>query len=287
MNTLFFSAPQLQSAQVQAVLQHLGLNHAHVHLQHNTAHITLPQGIPHDEASFRQQLRQASQHAQCDVALLPPNFQAQQFKLLAMDMDSTLITIECIDEIADFAGKKKEVSEITEAAMRGEISNFSDSLTRRVALLQGVPANCLEAVYTERLRLSPGAPELIAFAKHSGWKTLLVSGGFTFFTDKMKELLGLDYTHANTLEIVDGKLTGNVLGPIVDAQAKRETVQTTCHTIGCSPQQALVIGDGANDLQMMAISGASVAFMAKPTVQEQTRFCINHGGLDTLVNWFN
>lgn len=287
MNHLYFSATALQAQHVQTALQQLGLTTAPFHIQNNTAKVALPVETPNDEAIFRQQLRLAAQHAQCDIALLTPRHTASAFKLLAMDMDSTLITIECIDEIADFAGKKKEVAEITEAAMRGEITDFSDSLNRRVALLKGVPASSLEAVYKERLRLSPGADELIAFAKQSGWKTLLVSGGFTFFTDKMKALLGLDYTRSNVLEIVNGKLTGRVIGAIVDAQVKRETVEATCQTIGCTPQQAIVVGDGANDLKMMDIAGASVAFHAKPAVQQQTDFCINQGGLDSIVGWLN
>ncbi|NJM33260.1 MAG: phosphoserine phosphatase SerB [Limnobacter sp.] len=220
-----------------------------------------------------------------DCAVLEREFAADQFKLLVMDMDSTLITIECIDEIADFVGKKAEVAAITEAAMRGEIKDFSDSLNRRVALLKGVPESALEAVFTERLALSPGARELLGFAQQAGWKTLLVSGGFTYFTERLQHQLGLHFTRANTLEIVNGQLTGRVTGPIVDAALKRDTVEQTCARLGCTPAQALVIGDGANDLEMMRIAGASVAFRAKPAVQAQTDFCINHGGLDTLVKW--
>lgn len=222
----------------------------------------------------------------CDWALLPDGFSASQFKLLAMDMDSTLINIECIDEIADFVGKKAEVSAITEAAMRGEIKDFSESLNRRVALLAGVEASSLEAVYAERLKLNPGADALLAFAKTHGWKTLLVSGGFTFFTDRLKARLGLDYTRSNTLEIVDGKLTGRVLGTIVDAQVKAETVESTAREINATASQAVVMGDGANDLKMMSIAGISVAYRAKPVVQEQARFAINFNGLDTLNAWF-
>ncbi len=222
----------------------------------------------------------------CDWALLPDGFAASQFKLLAMDMDSTLINIECIDEIADFVGKKAEVSAITEAAMRGEIKDFSESLNRRVALLKGVEASSLEAVYAERLKLNPGADALLAFARTHGWKTLLVSGGFTFFTDRLKSRLGLDYTRSNTLEIVDGKLTGRVLGTIVDAQVKADTVEATAREINAAASQAVVMGDGANDLKMMSIAGISVAYRAKPVVQEQARFAINFNGLDTLNAWF-
>ncbi len=223
---------------------------------------------------------------QTDFALLTDGFSPKQFGLLATDMDSTLITIECIDEIADFVGKKAEVSAITEAAMRGEIKSFADSLTRRVALLQGVDASHLADVFNERLRLSPGAKPLLAFIKQQGWKTLLVSGGFTYFTDRLKNELGLDYARSNTLEIIDGKLTGRVLGEIVDAQAKADTLTTVCTELGLNTQQSIAMGDGANDLIMMKAAGLGVAYRAKPIVQEQTSVAINHHGLDTLVAWF-
>ena len=286
MTQLFFSSPTLTSANVHAALQALGLPTLGIDVQQQQARVQIPEGFVLSKAAITDMLRPLAKSHQFDFAILEKTFQAQEFKLLAMDMDSTLITIECIDEIADFAGKKKEVSEITEAAMRGEIKDFSESLNRRVALLKGVPASSLNSVFEERLRLSPGAEELIAYAKSNGWKTLLVSGGFTFFTDKMKEVLGLDYTRSNTLEIVDGHLTGRVLGTIVDADVKRETVLKTCELIGCAPSAAIVVGDGSNDLKMMEIAGASVAFRAKPVVQEKTDFCINHGGLDTICKWF-
>ncbi|BET26347.1 phosphoserine phosphatase [Limnobacter thiooxidans] len=286
MSQLFFSSPTLTSVNVHVALQALGLPTLGVDVQQQQARVQIPEGFVLSTASITDTLRPLSKNHQFDFAILENSFQVQAFKLLAMDMDSTLITIECIDEIADFAGKKKEVSEITEAAMRGEIKDFSESLNRRVALLKGVPASCLNSVFEERLRLSPGAEELIAFAKAKGWKTLLVSGGFTFFTDKMKEVLGLDYTRSNTLEIVDGHLTGRVLGTIVDADVKRETVLETCDMLGCDSSQAIVVGDGSNDLKMMEIAGASVAFRAKPVVQEKTDFCINQGGLDSICKWF-
>lgn len=286
MSKLYFSSPTLTNANVHAALHALNLPTLGIDVQQQQASIQIPEGFALSKVAITATLRPLAKSHQFDFAILEKTFQAQQFKLLAMDMDSTLITIECIDEIADFAGKKKEVSEITEAAMRGEIKDFSESLNRRVALLKGVPASCLNSVFEERLRLSPGAEELIAFAKSSGWKTLLVSGGFTFFTDKMKEVLGLDYTRSNTLEIVDGQLTGRVLGTIVDADVKRETVLETCETLGCESSQAIVVGDGSNDLKMMEIAGASVAFRAKPVVQEKTDFCINHGGLDSICKWF-
>lgn len=289
MTTLFLSSTDLHTDQVDAVLKLLSLpinclDPRGIH--NNQLLIRLPSDKPIDLPSLNHGLRNLAKEKLFDFAILEEAFQAAYFKLLAMDMDSTLITIECIDEIADFAGKKKEVSEITEAAMRGEITNFSDSLNRRVALLKGVPASSLNAVFEERLRLSPGAEELIAYAKTHHWKTLLVSGGFTYFTDRMKDMLGLDYTRSNTLEIVDGRLTGRVLGTIVDAQVKRDTVLETCNLIGCDASRTIVVGDGSNDLKMMEIAGASVAFHAKPVVQEKTDFCINQGGLDSICKWF-
>jgi phosphoserine phosphatase len=204
------------------------------------------------------------------------------FKLVAMDMDSTLITIECIDEIADMQGLKAQVSDITEAAMRGEL-DFGASLTKRVALLEGLDASALERVYDERLRLSPGAEAMLAGVKAAGLKTLLVSGGFTFFTERLQQRLGLDYAHANVLEVRAGKLTGKVVGGIVDALEKKRTVERVCAELGISPQQAIVMGDGANDLQMMGIAGLSVAFRAKPVVRAQAAVALNFSGLDALL----
>jgi phosphoserine phosphatase len=220
-----------------------------------------------------------------DYAYVEPQ-SLSAFKLVAMDMDSTLITIECIDEIADFCGLKAEVAAITEASMRGEIKDFNESLTRRVALLQGLDASALESVYAERLKLSPGAERMLEGARAAGLKTLLVSGGFTFFTERLKERLGLDFTRANTLEIVDGKLTGRVLGEIVNADVKARTLRETCETLGVAPSRAIAIGDGSNDLKMMAEAGLSVAFRAKPVVREAATVSFNHVGLDGLLNLF-
>ena len=233
-----------------------------------------------------QVIGESLKQSQTDFAVLPHNFSTKQFGLLATDMDSTLITIECIDEIADFVGKKAEVSAITEAAMRGEIKSFSESLTRRVALLKGVEAKHLESVFNERLRLSPGADTLLTFIKQQGWKTLLVSGGFTYFTERLKAELNLDFARSNTLEIIDGQLTGRVLGEIVDAQAKADTLRSTCAELGLESHQAIAMGDGANDLLMMKEAGLGVAYRAKPIVQEQTHIAINHHGLDALIAWF-
>lgn len=208
------------------------------------------------------------------------------YGLVAMDMDSTLITIECIDEIADFCGLKAEVSAITEAAMRGEITNFSDSLRRRVALLAGLDASVLERVYDERVQLSPGAEAMLAGVKSAGLSTLLVSGGFTFFTERLKARLGLDETHANTLEIIDGKLTGKVLGEIVDGSVKARCVADRCRRLGIDPTRAIAMGDGSNDLPMMATAGLSVAFRAKPVVRAGATVAFDHVGLDGLLKLF-
>lgn len=221
--------------------------------------------------------------ASVDYAFVDPARKLADFRLVAMDMDSTLITIECIDEIADMQGLKPQVSEITEAAMRGEIE-FNESLTRRVALLKGLDATALQRVYDERLQLSPGAEAMLTAIQAAGLKTLLVSGGFTFFTDRMKSRLGLDHTHSNTLEIIDGKLTGRVVGGIVNAEEKRATVERVCAEIGAVPSQAIVMGDGANDLKMMEISGLSVAFRAKPVVRAQADVGLNFVGLDGILN---
>ncbi|WP_042298867.1 phosphoserine phosphatase SerB [Paraburkholderia kururiensis] len=221
-----------------------------------------------------------------DYAFVEPGRSLTDFGLVTMDMDSTLITIECIDEIADFCGLKAEVSAITEAAMRGEIQDFNESLTRRVALLAGLDANVLGRVYEERLRLSPGAERMLAGAKAAGLKTLLVSGGFTFFTERLKARLGLDYTRANTLEIVGGKLTGKVVGEIVNADVKARTLLETCKEMGIDPRRAIAMGDGSNDLKMMAAAGLSVAFRAKPVVREAASVAFNFVGLDGLLRLF-
>ncbi|MDE2289945.1 MAG: phosphoserine phosphatase SerB [Burkholderiales bacterium] len=222
-----------------------------------------------------------------DYALLPEGRRLTDFRLVAMDMDSTLITIECVDEIADYCGLKAEVSAITEAAMRGEIKDFNESLTRRVALLKGLDAGALERVYQDRLRLSPGAESMLLGVQAQGLKTLLVSGGFTYFTERLKPRLKLDATRANTLEIVDGRLTGRVLGEIVNAEVKARAVREMCEQIGAAPHQAIVIGDGSNDLQMMAAAGLSIAFRAKPVVRAQASVAFNHVGLDALLRLFD
>ena len=206
------------------------------------------------------------------------------FKLIAFDMDSTLINIECIDEIAEAAGRKAEVSAITEAAMRGEITDFKDSLRKRVALLKGVPQEALDDVFTNRLRLNPGAKELVDTCQQHGMKVLLVSGGFTFFADRVGHMLNIDFTRRNVLEITDGHLTGRLVdqpwGDICDGAEKRKKLLETCAELGISPKQSIAMGDGANDLLMMGVAGLSVAYHAKPKVREQAMVSIQEGGLD-------
>ena len=221
-----------------------------------------------------------------------PPLKLSNFKLIAFDMDSTLINIECIDEIADAAGRKAEVSAITEAAMRGEITDFKDSLRRRLALLEGVSVASMEAVNAERLQINPGAKALIDTCQAAGLKVLLVSGGFTFFADRVKERLNIDFARSNLLEIKDGKLTGKLItqawGEICDGEEKRRTVLATCESLGITPKQAIAMGDGANDLPMMKLcedaGGLSVAYHAKPKVREQAMVAINSGGLDRLLS---
>lgn len=232
------------------------------------------------------QLDTLVQAQQVDAEIVHPGLALSDFRLAAFDMDSTLITIECVDEIADYAGRKAEVAAITEAAMRGEIADYDESLRRRVALLAGLPESTLQRVWDERVRLTPGAAELVAGLKAAGLKLLLVSGGFTFFTERLRAQLGLDWAHSNVLEVRDGRLTGQLLGPIVNALGKRRIVEQTCRELAISPARAIVVGDGANDLQMMSIAGMSVAFHAKPVVRDETTHAINHCGLDAILNFF-
>ncbi|MDM0086191.1 MULTISPECIES: phosphoserine phosphatase SerB [unclassified Variovorax] len=218
---------------------------------------------------------------------VPSTLKLADFRLIAFDMDSTLINIECIDEIADAVGKKAEVAAITEATMRGEIKDFKESLRRRVALLRGVPVTALQQVYDERLRLNPGAAELVGACKTAGLKVLLVSGGFTFFANRVKERLGIDFARSNLLAEADGHLTGEVVtqswGDICDGAEKRRTLLEVASLMGITPQQCIAVGDGANDLPMMGEAGLSVAFHAKPKVREQAMVAINEGGLDRLL----
>jgi phosphoserine phosphatase len=212
-----------------------------------------------------------------------PPLLLRNFRLIAFDMDSTLINIECVDEIAEVVGKGAAVAAITEAAMRGEISDYKESLARRLALLAGTPVAALQRVYEHRLRLNHGALELLAYARWDGLKILLVSGGFTYFTDRLKPRLGLDYAYSNELEVADGKLTGRVVGRVIDGDAKRDAVARACLELGCSHEQVIAVGDGANDLPMMQLAGLSVAYRAKPKVREYANVSIDTGGLNRLL----
>jgi phosphoserine phosphatase len=220
-----------------------------------------------------------------DINTLPADFDPTAVRLFITDMDSTLINIECVDEIADFAGLKSQVAAITEAAMRGEL-DFAASLRKRVALLEGLDMAVLERVYEERLRLNPGAETLVAGLKVRGIKLALVSGGFTFFTTRLQARLGLDYTFANVLAQADGKLLGQVEGYIVGAEAKAAFLQQLCEELDIHPHQAIAMGDGANDLHMLAIAGLGVAYHAKPAVRAQTHTLLQHRGLDAVLDFF-
>ena len=217
-----------------------------------------------------------------DINLMPEQFNPSAAKLLVTDMDSTLISIECIDEIADFINVKPQVAEITEAAMRGDI-DFETSLRKRVSLLKGLDVSALERVYLERLQLNPGAELMLKTLQQQGIKTALVSGGFTFFTERLKQRLGLDFTMANVLAEQDGKLTGEVEGDICGAQAKADFLLAHCEKLNISPQQVVSMGDGANDLLMMKEAGLSIAYHAKPTVQQQANTALNHCGLEGVL----
>ena len=212
------------------------------------------------------------------------------FKLIAFDMDSTLINIECVDEIADIAGKKAEVAAITEAAMQGHLANYKESLRQRVALLKGVTLAQVDQVYRERLQLNPGADILVASCKGAGLKLLLVSGGFTLLTDRIKDRLGMDYARANVLDIENDVLTGRLIdqpwGDICDGAEKRNMLLQTCAMLGIHPNQSIAVGDGANDLPMMGVAGLSVAYHAKPAVRAFANVSIESGGLDRLLCLF-
>lgn len=260
---------------LERALQTLGIG-----FQHRAGRFLLLREI---EAFERNGLRQYCSERGCDLAILPASFDSTALKVLAMDMDSTLINIECIDEIADFVGKKAAVAEITAATMRGEIPNFAESLRRRVALLEGVPISALHAVYEERLQLNSGAELLISGAHERDMHTLLVSGGFTFFTDRMQERLSLCETHSNQLEITGDQLTGQVLGDIVDGVAKNRFVESACARFDLNKRSAIVIGDGANDLLMMADCGLSVAYRAKAIVKEKADVALDNVGLDAVL----
>ena len=242
-----------------------------------------------DDAETRKAVQGLSDFWKLDNAFVDSRMHLSDFRLLALDMDSTVVNIETLDEIAVYAGKGEQVAAITEAAMRGEI-DYKESLRRRVAMLAGVDAALLARVYDEKLALNAGVQQLVSECHRQGLKTLLATGGFTFFTEKIKANLNIDYTRSNELDILDGRLTGKVGGPnggeIIDAEGKAQALREACAEIGCPTAKAIAIGDGANDVKMMKLAGISVAYRAKPVVREQATYALNHSALDGVLNWF-
>ena len=242
-----------------------------------------------EDAETRKAVRGLSDFWKLDHAFVDPKLRLADFLLLVLDMDSTLVNIETLDETAAYAGKGAEVAAITEAAMRGEI-DYKESLRRRVAMLAGADAALLGRVYDEKLAFNDGAQQLVSACRRHGLKILLATGGFTFFTERIKASLNIDYTRSNQLEIIDGRLTGQVTGPdgaeIVDAESKAQALREACAEIGCPTAQSIAIGDGANDVRMMQLAGLSVAYRAKPVVREQATYALNYSGLDGVLNWF-
>lgn len=223
--------------------------------------------------------------ARLDCAWVPEGRTLSDFRLFVTDMDSTLINIECIDEVADMQGLRVEVSAITEAAMRGEI-DFAQSLTRRVSLLAGLPETALSEVYEQRMRLNPGAERLLCHLKAAGLHTVLVSGGFTYFTERLRTRLGFDEAYANELEVRDGRLTGRIVGAIVDGNAKAGHLCRIRDELGAAPDQVIAAGDGANDVAMLQAAGYGVAYRAKPVLRQVARCQLDHVGLDGILNLF-
>ena len=241
--------------------------------------------ISNADSSTKDAVRQHCAKAKLDWGFVREGAKLSDFGLLAMDMDSTLISIECIDEIADFAGRKAEVAAVTASAMRGEI-DWPESLKQRVEHLKGLDESTLGRVYGERLRFNPGAERLIEAARRAGVKTLLVSGGFTYFTDRVRDKLGLDYAYSNVLVVEGGKLAGRTTGALVDAAGKAGHVARLSRELGLPKERVLAIGDGANDLPMMAQAGTSIAYHAKPVVKERADYALDYAGLDGVLGLF-
>ncbi|HXS51731.1 MAG TPA: phosphoserine phosphatase SerB [Usitatibacter sp.] len=241
--------------------------------------------IANANAASREAVAAHCERAKLDFGFVADGRKLSDFALLAMDMDSTLIGIECIDEIADFAGRRKEVAQVTAAAMRGEI-DWPESLRRRVAALAGLDEGVLAKVYADRLRFNPGAGKLVAAARRCGLRTLLVSGGFTYFTDRVRERLGLDFAYSNVLVVEDGKIAGRVTGPLVDGPGKAGHVARLKRELGIARERVLAMGDGANDLAMLAEAGTSIAYHAKPVVRARTTYALDNVGLDGVLNLF-
>lgn len=277
MSTLIIHSNALTYEQSKVIERLYGLQGKPVK-SHNHFKLTLEQELSQEEA------KNLAEELQLDVNLLPNDFDPSEVKLVISDMDSTLISIECVDEIADYIDVKPQVSAITEAAMRGEL-NFEESLTERVALLSGLDTSALQYVYNDRLKLNPGAEKWIKGLKAKKIKFALVSGGFTFFTEQLKKRLGLDYTRANVLEEAHGELTGKVVGGIIGAQAKADFLYELCEELNIKPHQVIAVGDGANDLLMMKEAGLSVAYHAKPAVQQQASTSLNYAGLDAILDF--
>jgi len=241
--------------------------------------------ITRADPSTREQVAARCARARLDWGFVAAGRTLGDFALLAVDMDSTLIAIECIDEIADFAGRKAEVAAVTAAAMGGAI-DWGESLRQRVAALEGLDASVLERVYAERLRFTPGAERLVAAARRAGLKTLLVSGGFTYFTDRVRARLGLDYAYSNALVVEGGKLVGRVAGALVDAQGKAAHVARLKRELAIDAARVLAIGDGANDLPMLAEAGTSIAYHAKPVVRSRATYALDYAPLGGVLNLF-
>ncbi len=274
---LILQGPTLARADVDAIAD--GVRPSAVEAIADTAY-RLRNATAHDSVAKLCEARRI------DYAWIEPGRRFAELKLLAMDMDSTLISIECIDELGEYAGRKAEIAAITEAAMRGEIADYKESLRRRVALLAGQPESILEDLYAKKLALTPGAEQLIAACRKHGIKLLLVSGGFSYITERLKARLGLDYVLSNTLAISNGRLTGELVGEIVDAQAKADRFVFLLNQLKARKEQTVAIGDGANDLKMMAEAGLSVAFHAKPVVRAQASCALTYSGLDGVLNLF-
>lgn len=277
MPTIIFHQPELSESQLQTIEQTLG---ARPTPQKRSYQLNMIDDVN------RKDLKKLSTELKIDINVLKDEFDPSQVKLLISDMDSTLIGIECVDEIADMMGLKPQVSEITEAAMRGEL-NFESSLRQRVQLLKGLPTDALQKVFDERLFLNPGAETLITGLKEKGVAFALVSGGFTFFTDRLKEQLQLDFARSNQLTIENNTLTGTIDGTIIGAEAKAEFLHELCEKLNITPSQVIAIGDGANDLLMMKQAGLSIAYHAKPKVQEEAMTALNFSGLDAVLDFLN
>lgn len=275
---LVLQGPSLEPTLIASLISGINVTNYHQPRQ-NVWHIN---GVPEDQYDI---IASFANENKADFAFINTSQKLSDYKLVAMDMDSTFIQIECIDEIADYCGVKEQVAAITAASMRGEL-DFNESLLQRVALLEGLEESALQAVYDERLKLSTGAEEMLQALQKANIKTLLVSGGFTFFTDRLKLKYHLDFTRANELEIVDGKLTGRIVGEIVNAEVKARTLIDCCNKSGISLTETIAIGDGANDLKMMALAGLSVAHHAKPKVKQHAKVAFDYSGMDGVLNLF-